>query len=174
MKQKAFTLIELLVVVTIIGILAAVSIPRFAGIVRQSEAASEQGVLISMVAALDTWSHERYIDEGILKWPSNPFTALNKVPPAYDKSMTTLLREMNDSDWIFTADKNDEYPKLVPLFRESELKNQILIKEVVVFTQLEILKKVKKLLIILEILLQKNRPRTLKNLTIQNQFIFSI
>ena len=44
----------------IIGILAAVSIPRFANVVRQSEAASEQGVLINMVAALDTYSHERF------------------------------------------------------------------------------------------------------------------
>ena len=63
-------------VMIIIGILAAISVPRFANIVRQSEAASEQGVLVSMVAALDTWSHERYVEEGILEWPANPFTAL--------------------------------------------------------------------------------------------------
>ncbi len=103
-------MIELIMVMIIIGILAAVSIPRFATIVRQSEAASEQGVLISMVSALDTWSHERYIEEGILKWPTNPFDALNKVPPAYDKSGTILMREMNDSDWIFTGNNSQQYP----------------------------------------------------------------
>ena len=78
----------------IIGILAAVSIPRFANVVRQSEAASEQGVLVNMVAALDTYSHERFIEDGVLEWPDNPFDALNKVPPSYDKSGTAIIGSM--------------------------------------------------------------------------------
>jgi type II secretory pathway pseudopilin PulG len=100
-------------VMVIIGILASVSIPRFANIVRQSEAASEQGVLISMVAALDTYSHEKYIDNGVQSWPTNPFDALNKVPPAFDKNGTVLMNEMDDSDWIYTADNSDDYPNSI-------------------------------------------------------------
>ena len=46
-------MIELILVMIIIGILAAISVPRFTQIVRQSEAASEQGVLVNLVAALD-------------------------------------------------------------------------------------------------------------------------
>ena len=100
-------------VMVIIGILAAVSIPRFTNIVRQSEAASEQGVLVNLVAALDTYSQEEFIDNGVMKWPDNPFDALNKVPQYYDKSGTVMMKEMDDSDWIFTADKNDEYPNSI-------------------------------------------------------------
>ena len=100
-------------VMVIIGILAAVSVPRFTNIVRQSEAASEQGVLINLVAALDTYSQEEFIDNGIQKWPDNPFDALNKVPPAYDKTQTVLMIEMDDSDWIFTGEASDEYPNSI-------------------------------------------------------------
>ena len=100
-------------VMVIIGILAAVSVPRFTNIVRQSEAASEQGVLINLVAALDTYSQEKFIDNGIQKWPDNPFDALNKVPQAYDKTQTVLMIEMDDSDWIFTGEASDEYPNSI-------------------------------------------------------------
>ena len=93
----------------IIGILAAVSIPRFTQIVRQSEAASEQGVLINLVAALDTYSQERFIEDGVLSWPDNPFDALNKQPQSYDKSQSTLMQDMDDSDWIFTGIASNDY-----------------------------------------------------------------
>ena len=93
----------------IIGILAAISIPRFTNIVRQSEAASEQGVLINLVAALDTYSQERFIEDGGLSWPDNPFDALNKQPQSYDKSQSTLMQDMDDSDWIFTGIASNDY-----------------------------------------------------------------
>ena len=84
----------------IIGILAAVSVPRFANVVRQSEAASEQGVLVNMVAALDTYSHERFIEDGIMEWPDNPFDALSEKPQTY-----TLDGTIADSDqeWTFVS-----------------------------------------------------------------------
>ena len=96
-------------VMVIIGILAAVSIPRFADIVRQSEVAAEQGILINLVAALDTYSQEQFIENGVMSWPENPFESLNKVPQAYDQTGTVTMKEMDDSDWIYTGESSDDY-----------------------------------------------------------------
>ena len=102
-------MIELILVMIIIGILAAISVPRFTQIVRQSEAASEQGVLVNLVAALDTYSQEQFIEDGVLSWPVNPFDALTKQPQSYDKTQSTLMVEMDDSDWIFTGEASNDY-----------------------------------------------------------------
>ena len=50
-KQKGFTLIELMIVVAIIGILAAIAIPRFAQMLEKSREGSTKGNLGSIKSA---------------------------------------------------------------------------------------------------------------------------
>ena len=121
MKNKnGFTIIELIMVMIIIGVLAAVAIPRFQDIVIESEAAVEQRILNTISNGLETYAREKYVANGVRSWPANPFVALSKMPPDYDNDLY-VLSQMKDRDWIFTGDGNNEsYNNKIAHLRKSD------------------------------------------------------
>ena len=69
-NKKAFTLIEVIMVIVIIGILAAVSIPRFAGLTQDAKIGATKGALGGIRAAVYTEA-ARNETAGELSFPSN-------------------------------------------------------------------------------------------------------
>lgn len=68
--KNGFTLIELVMIIVILGILAAVAIPRFVDMQADAQLAAERGVVGGIRAGLLTY----YADEcrgGSCAWPSN-------------------------------------------------------------------------------------------------------
>ena len=99
-NTKGFTLIELIMVTIILGILAAVAIPRYMTSVTAAEAAAEDAVISSIRAGLENYATEQLMSAGLRTWPDNPFSALATTPSGYstDGAVANV-----DGEWTFVS-----------------------------------------------------------------------
>ena len=99
-NQKGFTLIELIMVTIILGILAAVAIPRYMTTVVRAEAAAEDAVISSIRAGLETYAVEQLMDNGRRSWPDNPFEGLDTKPSGFTTDATDADA---DGEWTYNT-----------------------------------------------------------------------
>ena len=104
-SERGFTLIELMIVVAIIGILAAIAIPKFADLIRKSNEGSTKGNLGALKGALAVYYGD---NEGV--YPIDDLTSLTvagkymqnipvaNMPPFHAKASTVNVgTAVNDS-----------------------------------------------------------------------------
>ena len=103
-KKNGFTLIELIMVMIILGIMAAVAIPRYLETIQKSEVASEDAVVNNIVVALENFAQNKMLSEGRRYWPTNPFDALATKPQSYSLDGTPCD---TDNEWTFVDDGGD-------------------------------------------------------------------
>ena len=108
---KGFTLIELIIVMVILGIMAAVAVPRYLDSISNAEESAENAVINSIRAGLKQYANNKLYSEILAIWPNNPFDALEK-PAGYDasdnggESGVGQLDGIADSDGEWTFDFN--------------------------------------------------------------------
>ena len=102
-NNKGFTLIELIMVTIILGILAAVAIPRYMATVNMAEEAAEDAVISSIKAGLETYAIEQLMDSGRRTWPDNPWSALETKPSGYTTDATNADV---DGEWTYNTNSS--------------------------------------------------------------------
>ena len=123
-NNKGFTLIELIMVTIILGILAAVAVPRYMGTVSQAEAAAEKAVVDALKAAVENYATQEFLEKGRYDYPANPFELVDVdgYCGACDGGMVdgswkyesngdlhTLTHQRRDNSlWYWTYDTSDQ------------------------------------------------------------------
>lgn len=99
--NKGFTLIELIMVMIILGIMAAIAIPRYLETIQKSEISSEDAVINKLCVAIENHAQNKFLTEGRRYWPSNPFDALTTKPQSYTTDGTNCDK---DNEWTFVVE----------------------------------------------------------------------
>lgn len=104
-NNKGFTLIELIMVTIILGILAAVAVPRYANTVNRAEIRAEKSFVDQIWAGCEEEAQTRLIDTGIESWPYNPLTVLKRTRNV-TVTMTLGIPD-TDNEWQFALNSGD-------------------------------------------------------------------
>lgn len=85
MKNKGFTLIELVTVIVLLGILAAVAVPRFVNVQKEARDAQREQLRAQIASGINL-----YVAEKIVEGKADP------IPAAGDFTLTDILNEVPD------------------------------------------------------------------------------
>jgi MSHA pilin protein MshA len=93
-SKRGFTLVELIMIIVILGILAAVAIPKYYDLQSQAQSAAEKGVVGGVRAGIHTYFTQNRA------WPGSLDSATADVCSKKNACFTTVLAQGGvTSDW---------------------------------------------------------------------------
>jgi prepilin-type N-terminal cleavage/methylation domain-containing protein len=99
-SRNGFTLIELIIVMVILGIMAAVAVPRYLDSISNAEESAEDAVISAIRSGLKAAANDSLYTNGRASWPTNPFDALSEKPAGYSTDPTDANE---DGEWTFSS-----------------------------------------------------------------------
>jgi prepilin-type N-terminal cleavage/methylation domain-containing protein len=105
-NQSGFTLVELVVIIVVLGLLAAIAIPKFVSVSKEAEKATVANMVSSLESALSSYMAKQILHGQSLA-VHNPFDDLSNTPTNY-KGINDPVTIANTPDgyWSYRASGN--------------------------------------------------------------------
>ena len=109
-------MVELIIVMVLIGILAAVAVPKMGNTITSGEEASEDAIISALESAIEMYAMDQVVTNSNRSYPTNPFDHMEKSPQGYTGENSVL-----DEDGEFNKRCNLSMVELEPIASEDDL-----------------------------------------------------
>ena len=77
--NEGFSLVELVMVMVILGILAAVAVPKMTSVLNSASVRAEKTTVDTIWSGCESYASDKLLAEGTESWPFNPLTVMGRT-----------------------------------------------------------------------------------------------
>ena len=98
--NEGFSLVELVMVMVILGILAAVAVPKMTNVLHSAAVRAEKTTVDTIWSGCESYASDKLLEEGTEAWPYNPLSVMGRTRNM--KINLTLGVPDEDDEWQFS------------------------------------------------------------------------